>query len=1119
MKKQVIISPNHGSFQQGFGQVNINIYWINENNQIHSHQEFCHFPQALELPNYYENWRQKYQALDKYQRGIINEDDETDEFISEAELMAEYIRDISECNKAFEYLRTRLNYWLNPVRQQLEKTLNIQPGDEINVVIHTENISSELTKQILPKLPWHWWDFFSENCFADVAVSFSNSEKFGSIYSEKMSALPRPKRVKILCILGDTTGIDVEADRRLLREISGAYCVFLRQPTRLEFFEFMTKERWDILFFSGHSETDKDSNTGLLYLNAEETLDIQEIREIIQAAINQYQGMKLAIFNSCDGLGLARQLADLDIAQIIVWREPVLDQIAQEFLKSFLELFTRNLSLYRSVQEARIQVQKYIENPNRNEQIPKISWLPVIHQNLAKEEITWHKLRGYIDAKIIDINKQNNPRQNLLNKVEKYWIEGILKKALHLEKTTIELGLEEHFDAVTASQRENPNQEKRNLPEGTRAIDIFGEIENKRTMLILGEPGSGKTTALLEIAQELIRDAKQNQDLAIPVVLNLSSWAGERQPKPLTDWLVQELNRIYQFSKEQCKSWLINQQLLLLLDGLDEVRESQRGACITAINQFLRENYKTEMVVCSRIQDYNEISEKLQFQSAVFYKQLTEKQINRYLKDAGEALSAVKELKEEEKAIRELMKSPLTLNLITVAYKNESKEELLHMNPLPGNVKQVVIFALSLLIQRRLHLLASRLLQNYLLKERRHHLLNNYIQRRFEEEQVSNFGSITLESSKLKYPEKQSRHWLNWLAQKMTQKSQEVLLIEQIQPDWLQTTTQERVYLIGSRLILGLIAGLIGVLHFGTQVTSDLGTQASLLIPALIAGLVSCLSSLILSNFISRIIPRFIPYPISRFIPGVISGLIYVIIAVLMVYPLVNEKLVTLLSPLMIDGVVLGILLTLISQEIGIIDTLDRSSKKAIQYSIIGLIGGVVYVLTRWFLTDVYQTHSGLTVLREFKYAPIIIELLIFTIVPGLIGLLDKAENLEQTIIPNQGVWRSAKNACLFFGIFFSVGMICSIPYSEKPHEVISIALAVGLLAGLAGGRGPVFAGLVLIQHFSLRVILWLQGYTPWNYARFLDYATERIFLRKVGGGYIFIHRMLREHFAQLKLE
>jgi hypothetical protein len=32
-----------------------------------------------------------------------------------------------------------------------------------------------------------------------------------------------------------------------------------------------------------------------------------------------------------------------------------------------------------------------------------------------------------------------------------------------------------------------------------------------------------------------------------------------------------------------------------------------------------------------------------------------------------------------------------------------------------------------------------------------------------------------------------------------------------------------------------------------------------------------------------------------------------------------------------------------------------------------------------------------------------------------------------------------------------------------------------------------------------------------------LDYAAGRIFLRKVGGGYIFIHRMLMEYFASLE--
>jgi predicted lipid-binding transport protein (Tim44 family) len=73
--------------------------------------------------------------------------------------------------------------------------------------------------------------------------------------------------------------------------------------------------------------------------------------------------------------------------------------------------------------------------------------------------------------------------------------------------------------------------------------------------------------------------------------------------------------------------------------------------------------------------------------------------------------------------------------------------------------------------------------------------------------------------------------------------------------------------------------------------------------------------------------------------------------------------------------------------------------------------------------------------------------------------------------------------------------------------------LSSGLIALILGG------GKACIQHFTLRLILYLDGYIPWNYARFLDYAAERIFLQKVGGGYIFIHRLLLEHFAQMELE
>lgn len=1168
IKKQVLINLGEGDFKKGFTQTTIRVQQIGGNRQGNFIELDYDFPPALPIQDVYQTWQANYDAIIKFSRTRtgFKKDQVTN------------IGSVEECNQNIDALRESLNHWLNPVKEKLEQALELNPEDEINVVIQTQNISSESTKNYLQKIPWHWWNFFRQDNFTDVALSFSDSEEGSSISSEEASAFPRPKRVKILCVLGDSRDIDVEADRRLLRKIPGAYCVFLRQPTRLKFFYFMEKERWDILFFSGHSKTDEDENTGLLYLNPEETLDIQEIRETIKTAIKRYKGMKLAIFNSCDGLGLARKLAepDLGIAQIIVWREPVPDEVAQEFLKSFLNYFTglkgsipfwliyfcrwtvdsgiyslmryalsemgcsrlsvksfpMGLSLYRSVQQARLEVEKYI---NKNHRLPKVSWLPVIHQNLAKESITWKQLRGLPDIEPLisrlglrktDITrKTESPRESLLNRVEESWIEGVLEKSLHI-KETLELGLIEYFDAVIATargQEENyyiaifalylliqshlhqlallliPNL----LPEGTRAIDIFGELKNKRTMLILGEPGSGKTTGLLEIAHESIIDARQDTTLPIPVVLNLSSWAGERQTKPLADWLIQEINRIYLFSQKQCETWIKNEQLLLLLDGLDEVRESQREACIRAINQFLREYGKTEMVVCCRIQDYTNLSEKLHFQSAVFYKSPTEEQIDRYLDDAQEELSAVKELKKEDEAIQKLVKTPLTLNLIVVAYQDKSREKLLEISSF---------------------------------SERRSHLLETYIKRRFEEEQASNSEPSSRDTNHLKNSKEQSLYWLKWLAQKMTQKSQQELLIEQIQPDWLPVGIQQGIYDVSFRLMIGLIAGLIGVLHFGTQVTNDLEVQTSLVVPSIIAGLASGLSSLLLSEFIpkfiprnsyeniARFIPRFIPKisykNISRFIPGTLSGLLYVIITFSMVYSIVAENLEqidkwrVILSPLMIDGVVLGLFFSLLDRKIGIIDTIDQSWKKARKYSKFGLIGGSIYVLWRLLFTSSYDFGNSDYLFYIFR------ELLIFTILPGLIGFLDKGDNLEQTIIPNQGVWRSAKTAVFFFIIFFPVGMVCGLGYSDGGiHEVISIGLAVGLLAGLAGGRGPVFAGLVLIQHFVLRVILWSQGYIPWNYARFLDYATERIFLRKVGGGYIFIHRMLQEHFAQMPLE
>ena len=67
------------------------------------------------------------------------------------------------------------------------------------------------------------------------------------------------------------------------------------------------------------------------------------------------------------------------------------------------------------------------------------------------------------------------------------------------------------------------------------------------------------------------------------------------------------------------------------------------------------------------------------------------------------------------------------------------------------------------------------------------------------------------------------------------------------------------------------------------------------------------------------------------------------------------------------------------------------------------------------------------------------------------------------------------------------------------------------LLGGL--GVGLIKGGL---RHLMLSHLLVRNGFAPWENATFLDYATERIFLRKVGGGYIFVHRLLQDYFADL---
>ncbi|MEQ9551057.1 MAG: CHASE2 domain-containing protein [Coleofasciculus sp. G3-WIS-01] len=278
---------------------------------------------------------------------------------------------LRDCQDSANELRDRLRTWLDgegfrPLDRRLREALS--PQDTIRFLVSTSDPH-------LQKLPWHLWDFFDHYPKAELALTDPQFERPPQFTSNR-----RTPKVKILAILGHSQGIDIESDRKLLETLPHTDITFLVEKSRREINDQLWENHWDIIFFAGHSET--EGETGRIYINQTDSLTINELWYALRKAVER--GLKLAIFNSCDGLGLARQLDDIQIPQMIVMRELVPDRVAQEFLKYFLTTFAQGQPFYLAVRDARERLQ------GLESQFPCASWLPVIVQNPTQVPPNWN---------------------------------------------------------------------------------------------------------------------------------------------------------------------------------------------------------------------------------------------------------------------------------------------------------------------------------------------------------------------------------------------------------------------------------------------------------------------------------------------------------------------------------------------------------------------------------------------------------------------------------------------------------------------------------------------------------------------------------------------------------
>lgn len=593
----------------------------------------------------------------------------------------------------------------------------------------------------------------------------------------------------------------------------------------------------------------------------------------------------------------------------------------------------------------------------------------------------------------------------MLRRVRSVWLQGVLEESLH-GGDIIDLGFAYRPSALANSEQPSWQQSEEYdylLPVGTSIRDVFEAAGGE--LLILGEPGAGKTTMLLELVTTLLAKAEADESYPMPAVFNLAGFSNEQ---PLAAWLVDQLANNYEVPRKLGELWVNEAGFVPLLDGLDEVDPDLRATCATAINDFRRSHPGVSLLVTTRSRDYRELALRLNLDKAIVLQPLSSDQIDQYLAQRGGRLANLRTALQNDATLRELAQTPLMLSMMTLAYQQT-----------PDGLRTSVPQGES---GRKL-------------------LFDTYAER-----------MARYRSGEQYYEPDSTIHWLSWLARRMTAANKPTFFLEDMQPTWLSPAEQSafssrmKLTTFGLLALPAAVASVTALFAFGW-----VGALLALLFGLALAGL-----PLLTGRFLTRARLRF--------------------------------------------------------DRIETVEALTWS----LPWAGLGLLLGALAGLGLALPPSLLDGGSGLP------------WLVLLPIAAGLSQMIENGllrSEMRLRTFPGQGVDSSARNGLLVGGLMAGsvavVSLVAAAVYAAVTSNAITGALpwiiwATGYL-GL--GSWLAFGGLAALQHRRLRSILHEEGALPQDISPFLDYAAERNLVRKVGGGYTFVHALLLDYFSNLERE
>lgn len=188
-------------------------------------------------------------------------------------------------------------------------------------------------------------------------------------------------------------------------------------------------------------------------------------------------------------------------------------------------------------------------------------------------------------------------------------------------------------------------------------------VERHSKLIVLGKPGAGKTTFLKYIAIQCISGNFHPEQ--VPVFITLKQFAETSDQPNLQEFISQQLDT-------EIIQLLNSGKFLILLDGLDEVREEHSSQIIKQIEAFTHRYSNNKFIITCRIAAREYIFQKF---TEVEVADFDEEQIETFVtnwfrsKEASTPEKFMQQLQSNEQ-INELAINPLLLTLLCLEFED-----------------------------------------------------------------------------------------------------------------------------------------------------------------------------------------------------------------------------------------------------------------------------------------------------------------------------------------------------------------------------------------------------------------------------------------------------------------